>query len=190
MSRTSFDLAAAGELPAWACVSPQRHAHIARVATILDEWAQQLAPQQADSWRAAAWLHDALRDSDPHKLLDQVDLRFHSWPGALLHGPAVARRIAQEQPDAPQAVLDAVTYHTVGHPRLEPLGRALYLADFLEPGRSFSPIWRAVLRARMPLAMDDVLQEVVRARMTHMLRHNQPLRPETMEFWNTLVRRT
>jgi 2-amino-4-hydroxy-6-hydroxymethyldihydropteridine diphosphokinase len=189
MSGTTLERAAAGQLPAWASVSAERCAHIARVADLLSEWAQQLAPDQVPLWRAAALLHDALRDADPRQLMDQVDPEFRVWPSALLHGPAAARRIALEHPDAPRSLLDAVAYHTVGHPRLELLGRALYLADFLEIGRSFSPLWRTTLRVRMPYRLDDVLKEVTAARISHLVRHGQPLRPETIDFWNAQVSR-
>src|SRR5262245_13727675 len=178
---------AAGELPTWACVSPTRLAHIERVAELLTSWAETIAPEHVGLWRAAAWLHDALRDADPATLRESVDPGFREWPVALLHGPVAATRVREEQPDAPVSLLNAVAYHTVGSSRLDMLGRALYLADFLEPGRQFSPVWRAMLRARMPTAFDSVLEEVARARIAHILNVGSTLRPETIEFWNAIV---
>lgn len=187
MSPASLERAAAGVLPDWACVSRQRLAHIERVAALLTGWASVLAPEEVGLWRAAAWLHDALRDADPQLLRQEVSPEFQSWPAALLHGPATAFRLQQENPAAPRNLLDAVAYHTVGHARLDTLGRALYLADFLEPGRSFCPVWRATLRARMPAALVSVLKDVTASRVTHLLRTESPLRSETIEFWNSVV---
>ena len=34
-------------------------------------------------------------------------------------------------------VLTAVAYHPTGHPELNPIGWAVYLADYLEPGRTY-----------------------------------------------------
>lgn len=180
--------AADGELPPWARASAPRREHIARVVALLDEWALALSLPEADRlrWRAAGWLHDALREAPPEELRPLVPEELRGLPPLLLHGPAAAERIAGQADDA---VRDAVRYHTVGHARLDRLGRALYLADFLEPGRDFSPEWRAELRARMPGELDAVLRDVVAARIRHLLDSRKPIRPETAGFWSALVER-
>lgn len=73
-------------------------------------------------------------------------------------------------------------FHTLGSPRFGTLGRALYLADFLEPGRTFEPEWTESLRRRMPGEMDAVLREVVDARIGHVARNGGILHPETKAF--------
>jgi 2-amino-4-hydroxy-6-hydroxymethyldihydropteridine diphosphokinase len=84
-------------------------------------------------------------------------------------------------------LLVALTYHTVGHASLGTLGRALYAADFLEPGRAFLPEWRAGLRARMPQQLDAVTRDIVAARVNHLVDRGLELLPDTVEFWNALV---
>ena len=140
--------AARGELPEWAVATPRRREHIARVAELLREWSAALGLSEAERirWTAAGWLHDALRDASESLLRPIVGDAFADFPPPLLHGPAAAARLAGE---ADEAILTAVRYHTTGHPALDRMGRALYLADFLEPGRDFSVEWRASLRARM-----------------------------------------
>jgi 2-amino-4-hydroxy-6-hydroxymethyldihydropteridine diphosphokinase len=179
--------AASGELPGWAAATPERREHIARVAALMDEWAAALGLGEAERerWRAAAWLHDSLRDADPEQLRAELDPEYADFPGPLLHGPAAAARLAAAV-DA--EVADAIRYHTLGHPRLSELGRALYLADFLEPGRDFAVEWREGLRGRMPGELPAVLIEVVAARIRHLLEQRNPIRPETAAFWSTLVR--
>src|SRR5687767_6850364 len=56
--------AARGELPGWAVAGAARREHIARVAGLLDSWAVGLGLQGVERarWRAAGWLHDALRE--------------------------------------------------------------------------------------------------------------------------------
>lgn len=178
--------AARGELPRWARMSAERRAHAARVAALMDEWAAALGlpADERLRWRAAGWLHDALRDAEPAGLRPRLPERFRDFPDPLLHGPAAAERLDGE---ADAELLDAVRYHTVGHASLGRLGRALYLADFLEPGRDFRPEWRAGLRARMPAGMDAVLAEVIGARIRHLLDERRPIRPETVAFWNAVV---
>lgn len=177
-------------LPAWAVVTPRRRAHIERVAQLLAEWADQHGMQSSkkERWLKAAYLHDALRDASPTDLREQVGAEFKDWPDLLLHGPAAADRLRADG-FVDDGILRAVTYHTVGHPELDDAGRALYLADFLEPGRTFDPIGRAAWRARMPYDMNNVLVEVVAARIQHIIASHRPMRSETLAFWNQIADR-
>src|SRR5690606_11651137 len=113
----SIDAAADGELPAWAVVSAPRRDHIRRVATLMDAWAARLGldAEERRRWRAAAWLHDALRDAAPDDLRPGVPEWARELPGPILHGPAVAARLEAEGA-ADRELLDAVAYHTLGHP--------------------------------------------------------------------------
>ncbi|HET8655536.1 MAG TPA: HD domain-containing protein [Longimicrobiaceae bacterium] len=178
--------AARGELPEWADARPERRAHIERVARLLGEWADALGlpPAERDEWVAAGWLHDSLRDAPADRLRPLVPPELGDLHPLLLHGPAAAERLRGQASDR---LLDAVRFHTLGHPRLDRLGRALYLADFLEPGRDFSPEWRAELRGRMPHDLDAVLREVVASRIRHLVDAGKPIRPETAAFWSSLV---
>lgn len=173
--------AAEGRLPDWAVAKPSRREHIARVAALVRSWAEALAlpPVDVARWTAAATLHDALRDATPDALLPLVPPAFAHLPSKLLHGPAAAARLAGQADDE---VLDAIRYHTLGSPRFGALGRAVYLADFLEPGRTFAPAWTASLRARMPHEREAVLREVVERRVGHVLAHGATLHPETVAF--------
>ena len=170
--------AARGVLPAWACASEKRRAHIGRVAALLGEWAQALglSAEERTRWLAAGWLHDVMRECPPDELRPLVPKAFRDLPGKLLHGPAAAERLAGQ---ADPELLEAIRYHTLGSARFGRLGRALYLADFLEPGRRFEPEWTASLRARMPHEMDAVMREVVRARVRHVTESGSTLHPET-----------
>jgi HD superfamily phosphohydrolase YqeK len=179
--------AAAGRLPDWAAVSPRRLAHIERVAALMADWAAQLKlpPAEAARWSAAAYLHDALRDEPHDDLRSTVPVSLRDLPGSLLHGPAAAERLRRTGV-SDEPLLRAIAFHTVGHPDLDRLGRALYIADFTEPGRSYQPVRLAALRARMPHALDDVLRDVVRMRIAHLLDEGRPMRAETAAFWNAI----
>ena len=164
-------------LPAWAQVSPARRAHIERVVAQLRSWADAMHvdPQERDRWIRAGWLHDALRDAplgDP-----------------LAHGPAAADRAAADG-ERDRGVLDAVRHHTVGSPAWDDVGRMLYLADFLEPGRDRIAADRAELAQRVPVERDVVLREVARRRIEWLLRSGWPLPVATVAFWNQLVGRS
>jgi len=179
--------AARGELPAWAQASPKRREHIARVAALMREWAVALGLPEAEveRWAAAGTLHDALRDADPDELRPRVPEEFRHLHGKLLHGPAAAARL---EGLADEEVVQAVRCHTLGSPTFGRLGRALYLADFLEPGRTFEREWTAGLRARMPAEMEAVLREVVTRRVTHVEGGSGTVHPETRAFLEQVAR--
>jgi predicted HD superfamily hydrolase involved in NAD metabolism len=178
------------QLPAWAVTRADRRHHVERVAQLVTEWAdaQKLAASEKRRWLQAAYLHDALRDAPAAELRNLVPAEFKDWPDLLLHGPAAAVRLRREGFDD-EGILNAITFHTVGHPNLDAAGRALYLADFLEPGRNFDPIGRATWRARMPHDVNNVLREVVAARIQHMINSHRPMRSETLAFWNQIAAR-
>lgn len=145
-----------------------------------------LGGRDVTRWKAAGMLHDVLRDADPADLVDRVPPHLRSLPASLLHGPAGADRLRREGVED-EAFLQAIAYHTVGHAGLGRLGRALYIADFLEPGRTFEREWRAGLRARMPAEKDAVLPVVVAARIRHLIDRGSAVHPESLAFWNGLV---
>ena len=179
--------AARGELPEWSVARPGRRDHIGRVVALLDEWAValRLADAERDRWRAAGYLHDALRDAPPGELRPLIE-DSADVPDALLHGPAAAERLRSEGVTDDE-LLDAIAYHTIGDPGFGTLGRALYSADFLEPGRTFLVERRAELRARAPQELDDVVRDVARERIRDQVARGLPLNPRTVAFWNALV---
>lgn len=178
---TAGDLA----LPGWARVSEKRRGHIARVTGLLERWAGEIAlsGEEASMWRDAGRLHDALRDAPEPEL--RALTGDDDAPVGLLHGPAAARRLAEEG-EVRRSLLDAVRWHTIGHPRWDRVGRALYMADFLEPGRSFARADRAFLAAHVAHDFDGVFRQVVRWRLEWSLGEGNALFPETVALWNEL----
>lgn len=180
--------AAAGQLPGWAQVGEERRAHIERVASLLREWSVLRGESTEDvaRWTAAGFLHDALRGAEDEELRRLVPEEMARLPAKILHGPAAAERLRQDGV-RDEELLHAVAYHTLGHAGFGDLGLALYAADFLEPGRRFRNEWRAELRTRMPGELQEVVREILAARIRHLLDRDRPVRPETMQFWNTMT---
>jgi len=182
----SLSNASLSRLPAWAQVSSKRYGHIERVAELLAEWADALDLDAAERerWLRAAYLHDALKDAP---IEHQVALAEGAFDRPkLLHGPAAAR-VAEEHGEHDRGVLDAVWYHSVGYAQWDQVGRMLYLADYLEPGRRFWQSERAALVAQVPAEPDATLLRVARKRIQMSLKSGWPLLTETVEFWNSLV---
>lgn len=173
-------------LPPWAQVSDKRLAHIERVTALLDEWARglKLSAKEASAWHDAGVCHDALRDA-PETLLRKLAGDPPGYSVEMLHGPAVAARLAAEG-ETRIDLLDAIRHHSVGSSAWGRLGRALYMADYLEPGRKFSRVDRVYLAAQVTHDFDATFRQVVRARLEWALREGMRLFPETVQLWNAV----
>lgn len=175
----------ANGLPLWATIGSKRLAHIERVTSLLRAWA---AAMRLDAAEARAWIdagswHDALRDAGEARLREITG--DAATPGALLHGPAAAILLAADG-EKRASVLDAVRYHTVGSANWDRTGRALYMADYLEPGRKFSREDRFFLAAQVPHSFDSAFRQVVRFRLDWSVREGNHIFPETVDLWNSL----
>ena len=173
------------ELPSWAEVSDKRHAHITRVVTLIERWATEMSvpADEASRWRAAGVLHDALRDA-PEPMLRALT-GDGARPVEVLHGPAAAVR-AEQDGERRQEVLDAVRFHTIGSTTWARTGKALYLADFLEPGRHFLVSERAYIADQVARDFDGAFRQGARLRIEWSLSQGDELFPETVALWNAV----
>lgn len=173
-------------MPEWAVVTPKRLEHILRVAELAADWAEKMGvpDSERNRWLRAVWLHDALRDAPPDELAQWAA----STPGPpeLRHGPASAAH-GKADGELDRGVLDAVRYHSLGLAEWDMVGRILYCADFLEPGRPFDRKRRAELAERLPGDTRGVLREVARSRINHIIGSGWPILDPTVRFWNSLV---
>jgi 2-amino-4-hydroxy-6-hydroxymethyldihydropteridine diphosphokinase len=166
-------------------VSSERLAHIERVAALVARWAEEMGvpDSERNRWLRAVWLHDALRDAP----LEELERWAPSIPGppGLRHGPASAAR-AKAEGETDRGVLDAVRYHSVGLAEWDMVGRVLYCADHLEPGRDHDRPRKDALVARFPGDPSGVLREVAQARLARAVASGWPLPDPTVRLWNSL----
>ncbi len=166
-------------------MSPERIEHVYRVAALVSEWAEAMGvpDSERNRWLRAIWLHDALRDAPEEELTRWAP----SMTGAveLRHGPASAAR-AKAEGEVDRGVLDAVRYHSVGLAEWDMVGRVLYCADFLEPGREFDVERRAELADLFPRDVRTVLRQVASSRVRHAIKRGWSLPDPTVRFWNSL----
>lgn len=173
-------------LPPWARLLPERLGHVQRVAELVVAWADRLGvpDSERNQWLRAVWLHDALRDAPLTELEKWAP--GSQGPVELRHGPAAAAR-AKAEGETDRGVLDAVRYHSVGLAEWDMVGRVLYCADYLEPGRAFNRAERALLATRFPTDPDGVLFEVARLRLAYLIYSGWTISEPAYRFWNTLA---
>ena len=155
------------------------------MTALLVQWADVMHVRDDErvAWIDAGRFHDALKDASDAELRELVGEAPYEIQ--MLHGPAAAVRL-ERAGERRIGVLDAVRYHTIGYVDWDRTGRALYMADFLEPGRGFSKADRGFLAAQVPHDFDGVFRQVVRARLEWSLHEGFSLFPEAVELWNAV----
>ena len=91
----------------------------------------------------AGLMHDYAREMTEEELLDLTAKHNLSTDGVelmqtnLLHGPVGAWLLEQEGIINDETVLNAIRWHTTGHPDMDQLARIIYISDYIEPNRDF-----------------------------------------------------
>ncbi len=138
-------------------LSQHRRDHIARVMVAVEGLARAHS-MDVESARLAAFGHDLAREMSRPDLRDEA-IRLGLTVGAeeehepiLLHGPIAARWLQCARRGNP-SVWQAIEFHTTGAPALDDLGKALFIADGVEPGRQYD-----AREALWQLALSDLTQ--------------------------------
>lgn len=145
-----------------------------------------------DKARLAGLLHDWDREQDHDSLLAAAVEAGHEPHRTeiahprLLHARTGAHRLRTAFPGIPADVVRAIERHTLGAPDMTPLDMVVYLADMLEPGRSYPGVdeLRAVV-GRVELA--ELFARGYQRSVAHLVERRRPIHPVTVEVWNALV---
>lgn len=171
-------------------VSSKRFEHILGV----EQTALELAKKyQIDSQKAsiASLLHDYAKEMDQGVMLP-LAVKFWNHPlfetadSTILHGFAAAT-IAKEQFDVKdEDILEAVAYHTMGAKEMNPIAKVLYVADYIEPGRSFPGVDKARRIAYEDL--DEAVLYKMKQTLTYLISKEYTIFPDTIEVYNEWVK--
>lgn len=109
-------------------------------------------------------------------------LDFHS---ELWHAPVGAYLVEQEAGITDREILDAIAYHTTGRIGMTLLEKVVYLADYIEPGRSFPGVdeVRDIAKKSLDLAM----VQAVRNSIVFLINKKQAIYPDTFHTYNDLI---
>lgn len=104
----------------------------------------------------------------------------------VLHGPTAACALSLEFPQIPSDVILAIRNHTTASVGASDLEKILYIADAIEPSRSFKEIEE--LRSMVGVAeLDELFFSVYKFWTLLLLERGAVLHPDTMEIWNSLA---
>lgn len=140
----------------------------------------------SDSRKAvrAARLHDAARGWNAEQLgaalavpaVREVAAAYAGWGHRLEHAPAAAGWASQAGYETDPEVLAAVAAHPTGRAGWNQIGFILFLADYLEPTRTFAGV--VVMRERLAaLPLREAVLAVVTAKIEHLRGDGRPVHP-------------
>lgn len=115
--------------------------------------------------RIAGIAHDISRETPVDD--KEIDLIDDDYPisteeknnPVLLHGRIGASMLRQKFNLVDNDILQAIRWHTTGHPDMGKLGQILFIADYIEPGRKH--ISRSLRTAIMHMDLNDMTLKVL-----------------------------
>lgn len=169
-------------------LSPRLLTHSRSVAEGAAELAVRWGADPEEAY-VAGLLHDYCRGLSHEETLAQaaaaglaVSPLERARPRRLLHAPLAAAQLVGLGFSA--ACLRAIATHTVGGAGMDPLQKSVYLADAIEPGRSYAGVQE--LRDLAANSLDVALKSLVRMTIFDLVSHGVPVHPATIELYNEL----
>jgi len=170
-------------------MSDDRYQHTLRVI----ETASNIAGNKdyLEKVKIAALCHDLCKGYPESKL--QRLVKNSNWPlksfeykeASLLHGPASAYLTEKKFDITDNQILEAIRYHTIGHPDLGLIGKIIFLADKIEPGRDY-PGRGEIYK----LALDDIEQAILKLtnhNLEYLMNRNIEIHPNLILLRNSIL---
>ena len=172
-------------------LSEPRLNHCLRVEAIAIELAPHFqAPPELVS--SAALLHDLCREYDRDKLLKLagnfgivIDDVEKAEP-LLLHGSVAAAIAKNTLGINDQLILEAIDYHITGAPGLSPVASLIFVADFIEPGRTFEQA-RVIREQAFRLNPAEIVLKVFNRSIEYVIKQGFLIHPRSLAGRNELI---
>lgn len=163
-------------------------------ALATEKEAARLAAHYHEDWHSAALaglLHDLCR-CHPQQWQSEY-MRTHraglsrEWLALpkLWHGPCAAAFARAELGIRERKILDAVRFHTTSRPGMSTFEKIIYIADKIEPTRSYEGVHQ--LRAAAHRSLDEALHLDLKRKLEHSCASGLPLVNEATAAYNELA---
>ena len=137
--------------------------------------------------------HDVARAAKRSEIMRQADrfgltiIDIERKAPVMLHGPVGAELLRHEDGLDDEEILDAVRYHTTGHPTLTPLGLLVFIADKLEPRKIKSYPYQQELRHIANESLGQAVLEFLCRESALRLQRRRAVHPASVEAINALL---
>jgi nicotinate-nucleotide adenylyltransferase len=167
-------------------VSLGRYLHSLRVAKTTVMLCERFGLSPEEGW-SAGMCHDLAREWPEERIIAAAEQDGREITAEerrvplLMHGRAAAEELRQRYGERREAVLQAVRWHTTGHPRMGRLGMALYAADYIEPGRGHmhEELYGELLRSR---SLEELTLSILTMELAWMREKGRTIVPYSYEL--------
>lgn len=172
-------------------VKPSRYLHSLGVS----ETALKLAQIYGVDWNAAAvagLLHDwdkSLSGAElkrKAKKLKLADKQTREHATGVLHSWTAAATLREQFPDLSDEVLHAIGNHTCGAVDMTDLDMVVFVADIIEPSRSFPDI-AALREAVGKVSLEELFYRTYKANLMYLLSADMVVASPSLDVYNSLV---
>jgi len=171
-------------------LEPQHYEHSLRTAEAARDMARAFGVDVEKAYLAGL-LHDYAKSMSNEQLFEvskQCGIELGPIDTVvphLLHAKIGAFLVELELGINDVEIIESIRKHTTGSSVMSKLDKIIYVADMIEPGRSFEG-----LDPLRKMALDD-LDEVFRAAyvrsLEYLVKMRRPIHPTTVEVWNNVV---
>ncbi len=171
-------------------LSPHRFEHSVATAQVARKLAYRHGecPENAEM---AGLSHDYAKEFDNRETLALIDaFGIEREPCIvenpnLAHGEVAAVLLQRDGWIEETAILDAIRWHTYGHPEMSVLAKIIYLADIIEPSRNFEGV--ETIRHLAMENLNQAILEYIRQSTAFLGEAHKPMHKNAMRLKRTLL---
>lgn len=171
-------------------LSPKRFRHSIAVSQTAEELAEVFDCNKVKA-KIAGLLHDLAREVPVDELLPRAQAfgivvnDVEKAEPVLLHAPISAKLAQSDFLIQDAEILQAIILHTTGGPKMTLLDKIIYVADMIEPGRSFAGLEE--LRRLAYIDLDKALLAALDQSIYFILDRGGLIHPHAIEARNDLL---
>jgi len=173
-------------------LSEKRYQHTIRVMETAVELAHHydIGDQEV---KEAALLHDYAKCFSTDELQAYIN-QFHlpeellSFHHELWHGPVAAEIVHEKFSIKNPDILNAIRYHTTGRVGMSLLEYIIFVADYIEPARSFPGVEEVRLMAKVNL--ENAARKALQNTIIYLMNQDMTVHPDSYMAYNFLTVKT
>lgn len=170
-------------------LSDKRFKHVLRVEEMALELAEMYAVD-AERVSVAALLHDVAKEESSSEMLDLIisenlDLDLLQYGPQIWHAPVGAVQARREFAVEDEAILNAINYHTIGATDMGDVEKVIFIADYIERGRTFDGVKKA--RQLANESLDDAIRFKIKETILQLTKQEQKIYPKAIDSYNAWI---
>lgn len=170
-------------------LSTQRFQHTLRVTKVAQELAERFGIDQKEV-TLAALLHDYAKDLEASSLQSYIESyglakELLNYNFELWHGPVGAELVREKLSLTNERILNAIRYHTTGRAGMDQVSLAVFVADYIEPARSFPGV--DLVRKQAEEDLELAARQALKNTISFLLSKDVSIHPDTFLAYNDLT---